>query len=212
MRSNSHDNEETRLRRGRRGGDRSTRGELLDAARAAFIENGYEGATVRGIASRAGVDPAMVRHWFGGKEGLFTAAVAIPIEPGKALPLLLDGPDEQLAERMLGMFLSVWDEAGGGEFTALIRSLSVRDSAVRMLREFLSTALFDRLLRELRSDEPELRATLCGSQVVGLGMMRYVLRMEPLASADHETVVATIAPNLQRYLTGSLRPDRSRTL
>lgn len=185
---------------------------MLDAARAAFIENGYEGATVRGIASRAGVDPAMVRHWFGGKEGLFTAAVAIPIEPGKALPLLLDGPDEQLAERMLGMFLSVWDEAGGGEFTALIRSLSVRDSAVRMLREFLSTALFDRLLRELRSDEPELRATLCGSQVVGLGMMRYVLRMEPLASADHETVVATIAPNLQRYLTGSLRPDRSRTL
>ncbi|WP_092599962.1 TetR family transcriptional regulator [Actinopolyspora xinjiangensis] len=203
----SRDAERTRLRRGRRGGGGSTKEELLDAARTAFIENGYEGATVRDIAGRAGVDPAMVRHWFGGKEELFTAAVSLPVDPARMLPRLLDGPTERLAERMLGMFLSVWDEAGGGEFAALVRSLSVRESAVRMLREFLTTALFGRLLRELGSDEPELRAALCGSQLVGLGMMRYVVRVEPLASAEHELVVASIAPNLQRYLTGPLRQE-----
>ncbi|GAA0520638.1 TetR family transcriptional regulator [Saccharopolyspora subtropica] len=191
-------------RRGRRRSGADTRAALLAAAREVFIEQGYTGATVRAIAGRAGVDPAMVNHWFGGKEGLFAAAVSIPVNPAEVIPQLLQGDPEQLAERMVRRFLSVWDEAGGGEFVALVRSLAVHDEAVAMLKEFVTTLLFGRLTEALGMDQPELRAALCGSQIVGLGMARYVVRLEPLASADHDTVVAAVAPNLQRYLTGDL--------
>ena len=177
---------------------------MLTAAREVFIEQGFEGATVRGIAARAGVDPAMVHHWFGNKEGLFTAAVSLPVNPALLVPQLLAGDPEQLGERIVRRFLTVWDEHGGGEFTALVRSIATHHDAVRMLRDFIKTVLFGRLIGELRMDRGELRAALCGSQIVGLGMARYVIELEPLASADHDTVVAAVAPALQRYLTGDI--------
>lgn len=191
-------------RRGRRRGGEDTRAALIDAAREIFAEHGYNDSTVRAIATRAGVDPAMVNHWFGGKEALFTAAVQIPVDPAVLLPELLAGDPEKLAERILRRFLTVWDEAGGGAFAALARSVATHGSAVRMLREFVATVVFGKLARELRMDRPDLRAALGATQIVGLGMMRYVVELEPLASADHDTVVAAIAPNLQRYLTGEL--------
>ncbi len=169
-----------------------------------FIEQGYDGATVRSIAARAGVDAAMVNHWFGGKEGLFTASVSIPVNPAELIPRLLDGDPEHLGERLVRTFLTVWDSGGGGDFAALVRSVAAHDDAVRMLREFVSRVVFGRLTRSLDVDRPELRATLCGSQIVGLGMMRYVVLLEPLASADQDTVVAAVGPNLQRYLTGDI--------
>lgn len=207
MQDSDHESAPENGRRGRRGSGGETRAALLAAARAAFIEHGYSGATVRDIAGRAGVDPAMVRHWFGDKKGIFTAAVALPVDPDRVLPLLLDGPVERLAERMLRVFLSTWDSAGGGEFTALVRSLSTGEQAARLLREFLTTTLLEPLLHALGADRPELRAALCGSQLVGLGMMRYVVRLEPLDTTEHETIVTAVAPNLQHYLTGRLAPS-----
>ncbi|MBE9374207.1 TetR family transcriptional regulator [Saccharopolyspora sp. HNM0983] len=177
---------------------------LLAAARATFAELGYESATVRTIAARAGVDPAMVNHRFGGKEHLFTAAMAIPVDPAEVLPGLLGGDPQQLAERLLRLFLEVWDGAGGGRFAALVRSASSNESAARMLREFVQDVVFRRVTEHLGVDHPELRTALCATQVVGLGMARYIVRLEPLASADHDTVVRTVAPNLQHYLTGDL--------
>lgn len=194
----------TPRRRGRRPSGAGTREKLLEAARPVFIEQGYEGATVRAIAARAGVDPAMVNHWFGGKEGLFTSAIAIPINPAEVIPQLLEGDPEQLGARIVRRFLSVWDTAGGGEFTALVRSVASHDSATTMLREFISTVVFGRLTRALEVGDEQLRASLCGTQIVGLGIVRYVIQLEPLASADHDTVVAAIGPTLQRYLTGDL--------
>lgn len=191
-------------RRGRRAGGRDTRAALVDAAREVFAESGYNDATVRVIATRAGVDPAMVNHWFGGKEALFTAAVQIPVDPMTLIPELLAGDRELLAERILRRFLRVWDEVGGGSFAALVRSVASHGSAVRMLREFVATVVIGKLARELDMDHPDLRAALSASQIIGLGMTRYVLQLEPLASADHDTLVAAIAPNLQRYLTGDL--------
>jgi AcrR family transcriptional regulator len=191
-------------RRGRRRNGADTKAALLTAAREVFTEQGYNGATVRAIAGRAGVDPAMVNHWFGGKDGLFTAAVHIPINPAEVVPQLLTGDPEQLAERMLRRFLTVWDNAEGGQFAALIRSIASNENAVTMLREFIQNVMFTRLIKALDVDQPELRAALCGTQIIGLGMARYVVRLEPLASADHDTVVAAVAPNLQRYLTGDI--------
>lgn len=197
---------DTPKRRGRRPGGQDTRAALVEAAREVFSESGYNDATVRVIATRAGVDAAMVNHWFGGKEALFTAAVQIPVDPAVILPELLAGDREKLAERILHRFLSAWDEAGGGAFAALVRSVASHGSAVRLLREFVATVIIDRLIRELDMDHPDLRAALGASQIVGLGMMRYVVELEPLASADHATLVAAVAPNLQRYLTGDLEP------
>lgn len=193
----------TPKRRGPRSGADS-RQRLLTAARATFGEQGYDAATVRTIAARADIDPAMVNHHFGGKEQLFAAAVALPVDPAELTAELVAGDPQQLAERLLQRFLTVWDETGGNRFAALVRSASSNDAAARMLREFVQDLLFRRITGALGVDNPDLRTALCASQVVGLGMARYVVRLEPLASADHATVIRTIAPNLQHYLTGNI--------
>ncbi|SFS33206.1 TetR/AcrR family transcriptional regulator [Saccharopolyspora flava] len=191
-------------RRGRRPQGADTKEALLTSAREVFAEQGYDGATVRAIAGNAGVDPAMVNHWFGGKEGLFTAAVQIPINPAEVICEVLDGPREQIGQRIIRRFVTAWDGVGGGQFAALIRSVAGNEQAVAMLREFVQNVLFNRLVAALGVDRGEMRVALCGSQLVGLGMARYVVRIEPLASADVDTVAATVGPNLQRYLIGDL--------
>ncbi|MFN2478990.1 MAG: TetR family transcriptional regulator [Pseudonocardiaceae bacterium] len=190
--------------RGRRPAGENTRAALLDAARAEFTERGFDGATVRAIAQRAGVDAAMVNHWFGGKDGLFVAALEIPVDPTEILSRILEGDPERTAERILRTFLSVWDANGGGALAALVRSVASHEQAARLMREFLGRVIFGRIVTAVAPDQPQLRAALCGTQMVGLAMVRYVIRLEPLASADAHTVVTTIAPNLQRYLTGVL--------
>jgi AcrR family transcriptional regulator len=190
--------------RGRRPAGEDTRAALLDAARVEFTERGFDGATVRTIAQRAGVDPAMVNHWFGGKDGLFVTAMEIPVNPAEIIPRILGGDSEQVAERILRTFLSVWDADGGGALAALMRSVASHEQAARMMREFVSRVIIGRIVSAVAPDRLELRAALCGTQITGLAMIRYVIRLEPLASADHDTVVAAISPNLQRYLTGVL--------
>lgn len=191
-------------RRGRRPAGEDTRTALLEAAGVEFTERGFDGATLRAIAERAGVDPAMVNHWFGSKDALFVAAMQIPLNPDEVLPQLLAGPADELAERVVRTFLTVWDADDGGPMVALMRSVSSHEGAARMLREFITKLVLGRVIRTVAPDRAELRTSLAATQVAGLGMVRYVLRLEPLASADHDTVVAAIAPNLRRYLTGDL--------
>jgi len=176
----------------------------LAAARTEFSAQGYQGARVRSIAAAAGVDAAMVNHWFGGKEGLFAAAMDLPINPEAVLARILDGALDQLGERIVRTFLSVWDGTGGGAFAALLRSVASHEQAATMIREFVTEVVFGRLADVVGPDRPQLRATLCGSQMVGLGMARYVIKLEPLASTDAATLAAIIGPNLQRYLTEPL--------
>ena len=194
-----------RRRRGRRPGGADTREALLSAARVEFAERGFDGATVRVIADRAGVDPAMVNHWFGGKEALFTAALDLPVDPATLIAQVVPGDPEQLGERIVSRFLVLWDHAGGGRpLAALVRSIASHEAAAALMRQFITRVLVRRVVASVAPDRLDLRAALVGSQLVGLGMVRYVLRLEPLASADHATIVAAIAPTLQRYLTGPL--------
>jgi AcrR family transcriptional regulator len=194
-----------RRRRGRRPGGADTREALLSAARAEFAERGFDGATVRVIADRAGVDPAMVNHWFGGKEALFTAALDLPMDPGTLIAEVVPGDPDQLGERIVGRFLTLWDHAGGGRpLAALVRSIASHEAAAALMRQFITRVLVRRVVASVAPDRLDLRAGLVGSQLVGLGMVRYVLRLEPLASADHATIIAAVAPTLQRYLTGPL--------
>lgn len=192
-------------RRGRRAAGEDTRAALIAAARETFVEKGYDGATVRAIAARAGVDAAMVNHWFGGKEGLFAQSVLqLPFDPAEILKRLLDGPVDTAGERIIRTFVTVWDATGGGTFAALIRSVTSQEAVANALKSFLINAIFSKVLKEFGSEQAELRATLCATQMVGLGIVRYVVHFEPLASVDIDTVVKAIAPNMQRYLTGSL--------
>jgi AcrR family transcriptional regulator len=193
-----------RRRRGRRPGGADTRAQLLEAARIEFADRGYEGATVRMIADRAGVDPAMVNHWFGGKEALFTASLNLPVDPAVILAEVVPGDPDHLAERIVGQFLRTWDAVGGGPLAAMIQSVASHEDAARMMREFVGKVLVARVVATVAPDRQELRGALFGSQLFGLGMTRYVLKLEPVASADHPTVIAAVAPNLQRYLTGKL--------
>ncbi|MFC5993314.1 TetR family transcriptional regulator [Pseudonocardia hispaniensis] len=191
-------------RRGRRRAGEDTRAALLAAARVEFVERGFDGATVRRIAERAGVDPAMVNHWFGGKEQLFVSSLEIPVDVETIQRELLSGDRDELGTRIVTMFLRIWDRTGGGPLAALIRSVAGHEAAARMMREFVGKLIIGRIVARVAPDQVELRAALVGSQVIGLGMVRYVLELEPLASADHPTVIAAVAPNLQRYLTGPL--------
>ncbi|RJQ72946.1 TetR/AcrR family transcriptional regulator [Pseudonocardiaceae bacterium YIM PH 21723] len=194
---------ETR-RRGRRPSGADTKTALIEAATEAFAAQGYDKATVRDIAGRAGVDPAMVNHWFGGKEGLFAAAMQIPVNPAEIIEGALRGGREHAGEQLVRTFLHVWDTTGGGVFAGLVRSVAGHELAAKLLREFVTRFIFGRLAKEIGADRPELRGALTGSQMVGLGMMRYVVKLEPIASADHDTLARAIGPTIQRYLTGDI--------
>ncbi|HWB70896.1 MAG TPA: TetR family transcriptional regulator [Egibacteraceae bacterium] len=192
-------------RTGRRPGDSGTRGAILDAARRSFAEDGYEASTMRSIAGRAGVDPALLYHYFGSKEQLFVTAMQLPFSPSELIPTVVEGGRERLGERIVRLFLAIWDRGDGlSPFLALLRSASANERAAAMLREFISREVIGQLARTLGLPQAELRATLVGSQVAGLAVVRYILRVEPLASADHDTVVACVAPTVQRYLTEDL--------
>jgi AcrR family transcriptional regulator len=192
-------------RTGRRPGKSGSREAILRAARAAFADGGYDGATVRGIAQAAGVDAALVHHFFGSKEDLFAAAMQLPIDPSRAIPALLEPGVDGLGERITRFFLSLWEAPTRREpFLALIRGAVSHERSAAMLRDFVTREVLGRVVAAIDAPQPALRASLAGSQLVGLGMVRYVVRVEPLASADVEQVVAAVAPTVQRYLTGDL--------
>jgi AcrR family transcriptional regulator len=192
-------------RTGRRPGVSGTREAILDAARRAFAEHGYQHATIRGVADLAGVDPALVHHYFGTKQELFVAAVQLPVNPVERLTAVLDEDPDQAGRRMVETFLSVWDHAATqSPLLALIRSAVGDEHAAAMLREFITEEVLGQIAHRLGGADARLRATLVGSQVIGLAMARYIVKVEPLASASRTQVVAAVGPTLQRYLTGDL--------
>ncbi|MGH2736368.1 MAG: TetR family transcriptional regulator, partial [Actinomycetota bacterium] len=132
-------------RSGRRPGDSGARDAILEAARATFGEAGYEGATIRAVARRAGVDPALVHHYFGNKEHLFTAAMELPIDPGDVVERLLAERPERLGESLLRFFLTVWESAANRDpLIGLIRAAMSNERAATMMREFVTSAILGR--------------------------------------------------------------------
>lgn len=192
-------------RSGRRPGNQDTRQSILDAARQVFAEKGYDQASIRAIAAQAGVDPALVHHYFGTKEKLFLAGMNAPINPGELIPKALDGPREEAGERMVRLMLSVWDSPAGSAAVAMFRSAMSNEWTARLLREFVVTQILRRAIGELSNPaEAPTRAALVATQVAGLATVRYILKVEPVASAPAEALVQAIGPNVQRYLTGPL--------
>ncbi|MGW5560036.1 TetR/AcrR family transcriptional regulator [Micromonospora sp. NPDC003944] len=193
-------------RTGRRPGNPGTREAILDAARTAFADRGFDAASIRAIAGTAQVDPALVHHYFGSKDQLFLAAMNFPVDPGQLLPKVLAGDRDRVGERLVRIFLGIWDSPTGSAAQALLRSAVSNEWTARLLREFVTTQVLRRVLENLDVDPVELplRGSLVATQMIGLAMMRHVVRLEPVASADPETLVAAIGPTIQRYLTAPL--------
>lgn len=193
-------------RSGRRPGNQDTRQSILEAARQVFAEKGYDQASIRAIAAQAEVDPALVHHYFGTKEKLFLTSMNAPINPAELVPKALDGPPEEAGERLVRLMLSVWDSPAGVAAVAMMRSAMSNEWTARLLREFVVTQILRRAIAELTVDPAEapMRAALVATQVAGLAVVRYVLKVEPVASADAEDLVRAIGPNVQRYLMSPL--------
>lgn len=190
--------------RGRRPGSPDTRAAILDAARALFAERGYAGTSVRAVAADAGVDPALVHHYFGRKDDLFLASLQVPFDPREALREAAAGGPEGAGERLLRTFLSIWDDPElQPRLVAFVRSV-LEPGGERLLTQGFLPAVVLPVARTLGVERPEQRMPLVASQVLGLILMRYVVRMEPIASMPADVVVATYAPTIQRYLTGDL--------
>ncbi|MFI7615963.1 TetR family transcriptional regulator [Nonomuraea terrae] len=192
--------EPARRRPGRRPGSADTRGEILAAARRVFAEKGFDKATVRGIAREAEVDPALVHHYFDTKAGMFAAAMQLPITPQQILPLVVEGPREQLAERLVRLILRVTAAPETREpLVALIRSAMTNEQAAAMFREFITNALLFQVADRL--EVPHLRIEAAFGQMIGVVLARYVLRLEPIASASEDELVELLAPTIQRYFS-----------
>jgi AcrR family transcriptional regulator len=192
-------------RTGRRPGKSATSEEIVEAARSQFAARGYRGATIRGIAAAAGVDPALVYHYFGDKRELFVATVELPFDPQDVVDAAVAGDPEEAGERIIRTLLAIWgSERGRATMQSLLRSALTDDEVLRMLREFMLATVLSPIAVELAPDRHELRASLLASQVVGLAMLRHVVGVEALASADEGTLVQAVAPTLQRYLTGDI--------
>ncbi|WP_328398027.1 TetR family transcriptional regulator [Streptomyces sp. NBC_00390] len=175
---------------------------ILDAARTEFAERGYDKTTMRGIAKAAGVDAALVHHYFGTKDDVFAAAIEVSFEPTLVVPQILGQGKEGIGERLARFFIGVWENpATRAPLLAIIRSALTHEAAAKVLRGFVLRRLLERVAAELDVPDPQFRAELAASHMVGIAILRYLIEVEPLASADPEEIVAMVAPTLQRYLT-----------
>jgi AcrR family transcriptional regulator len=185
---------------GRRPGGPDTRGEILTAARAEFGDRAYDGASIRAIAARAGVDPALVHHYFGTKEQLFLEAMELPFAPADVAGQILDGPLESVGERAVRTFFAVWDDPlRRGPILAMLRSAMSNQVAATLLRQFATRTIVSRVVAKLDLPDRELRAEAVISHLVGIAIMRYVVKLEPIASTSNEELAALVGPVIQRY-------------
>jgi AcrR family transcriptional regulator len=197
-----------RRRPGRPIGTSGTRERILTNARELFARNGIHRTSIRAVAAAAGVDPALVHHYYGTKEQLFAAAVRIPIDPMDIIGPLREVPVEELGYQLPSTLLPLWDSEMGAGIIATLRSI-LAGSEVNLFRSFVQEVIAVEVGG--RVDNPPgsgiIRIQFVASQLVGVVMARYILELEPFASLPAEQIAQTIAPNLQRYLTGDLPDD-----
>lgn len=195
--------------RGRRpAGSPDARAAIVSAAAAAFARDGYQ-ASLRGIARDAGVDPALVHHYFKDRAALFAEAViateaGVPLDLSERLAGVAALPQEQIGEGIVRSFISLWDSAGADRFTAVVRAAMEADESLARFRDFIAEGILAAFSQRLSPDRPRLRAQLIASQIIGLGMARWVARMDEIGSLSQEGAVAIVGPTIQRYAVGEL--------
>ncbi|WP_099025355.1 TetR/AcrR family transcriptional regulator [Mycolicibacterium palauense] len=193
-------------RRGRPSGPAGdTRERILASARDLFARNGMAATSVRAVAAAAGVDAALVHHYFGTKKNLFTAAIDIPVDPDVVLERVRAVPLDELGRTIPSVVLPLWEYEAGAGMKAALRSALAGDR-IAMFEDFLREIVLAEVAR--RVDDPPgfgiVRAEFVATQVLGVVVARHIVELEPFASLPLEQIIDTIAPNLQRYLTADL--------
>jgi AcrR family transcriptional regulator len=197
-------------RSGRRPGASATREAILDAAQEGFIDHGYGATTIRAVAKSAGVDPALVMHFFGNKEGLFEEAMRPLFNRAEAFRALLEMEPSTAGKRLIAFFLATWDSSADTRLLiGIIRSAVSEELAGRIAREHVLGAL-QAALEYLGADDAAFRAGMISGQLMGLAFARYVLKAPAVANASHEQIINAVGPSLQRYITGDLGEERAR--
>ncbi|HEX4213891.1 MAG TPA: TetR family transcriptional regulator [Candidatus Dormibacteraeota bacterium] len=188
-------------RTGRRPGSTATREAILEAARRRFAESGFDGTSIRTIAADAGVDPALTLHFFGSKDALFRAALEWPFDPEELSQRILGAGPDGAGERLARTFLELWEDPVTREpLLALLRSSTSHPPSAVLLEQFVRSQLLRRVAGTLGGPDPELRCTLAVSHMMGIALLRHVLRIEPLASLPIDDLVARVTPTLKAYL------------
>jgi AcrR family transcriptional regulator len=204
------DTNATRRRPGRPAGSSDTRDRILASARHLFARNGIGNTSIRAVAAAAEVDAALVHHYFGTKEELFAAAIHVAVDPMTIIGPLREVPVEELGVTLPSLLLRLWDSEAGTGLIAMLRSV-ISGSETQLMHSFLRDIVVVEL--SARVDDPPgtgvIRAEFVATQMLGVVMARYIIGLEPFASLPAEQVARTIAPNLQRYLTGVLPDDLS---
>jgi AcrR family transcriptional regulator len=192
-------------RAGPRGGGADTREDILAAARKSFSEKGYAGTTLRAVATAAGVDVALIAYYFGSKDSLFAATMDVPFSPAEIIDeAFADGVDAA-GPRLVEMFLGLWEgEHSGPAIQAMFRAAATHEQAQLTLSEFATTAIVRRYTKHITADHAERRSALVATQLVGMAMLRYILKIEPVVSMSREQLIADLGTTLQHYLTGPL--------
>ncbi|GLW19579.1 TetR/AcrR family transcriptional regulator [Streptomyces kronopolitis] len=175
---------------------------ILAAARTEFAERGYDKTSIRRVAKAAGVDSALVHHYFGTKEQVFAAAIELTFAPALTMPDALAGGGADVGERMARFMFGIWENPVSRQpLLAIMRSALTNDTAAAVLRGLIERRMLQRVAGELDVPDPEFRVQLAAGHLIGIAMLRYVIRMDPIASADTEEIIAMVAPALRRYLT-----------
>ncbi|MHC6220214.1 TetR/AcrR family transcriptional regulator [Arthrobacter sp. MMS24-S77] len=194
------------LRRGRRSGGSDSRELILATARRLFAEHGFDGTSLRQVAREAEVDPAMVHHFFKGKDELFAQSVELPADPAEVLAGVESLDPAQRSEAIVRAVLRLWESPAQHGLVAFVRGTIGSKARTALLREMVARTILSRITAGLPGspEEARMRGNLVATQIVGLMLMRYVVRLEPLASASQDEVVRLVAPNVQHYLTEEL--------
>jgi AcrR family transcriptional regulator len=189
-------------RTGRRTGGVDTRGQILAAARSEFAAKGFHLATIRGIAGSAGVDPALVHHYFGSKEDLFGASIDLPLRPTEVADVVFaDGP-AAAGRNVTRMFFTVWENPGTRDpLLAMLRGALTTEQGATTLREFFGTAMLGKIAPRIDLPDADLRVSLIASHLVGVAVLRYVVRFPPLEAVDVDALIDLLAPRIQTYFT-----------
>ena len=198
-----NESEPRRRGRPRKGTERDSRTLIADAAATEFAEHGYDGTSLRAIARKAGVDSALVHHYFSDKAGLFAAVVDLPVRPDRVLKTALDAPGDQLGDSIARTVITAWERPDvRPRVVAMAKRTFGGSFGGVVVKEFLLREIMRAIARRLHGPDAQLRAQLAASQLVGVLVLRYVLEVEPLASQPADAVIADIAPVLQWHLTG----------
>jgi len=193
---------------GRRPGHADTRGAIVDAAKRIFAGKGYDGASLRAIAREAGVDPALVHHYFDGKASLFVAAMALPFDPRHVQEQTSSSSSPSVGAGIILGFLTMWDQAEGtgSSFAACVAAMAAATNVADAMREFVAERVWDNSPTNPGESAAltRQRRALVSSQLMGLAFTRYILRVPPVSTATPRQIARWAGPTLDRYISGSI--------